>query len=224
MLACAGTHRYRGIDIPARPVTGAESEKRLPVLRTLAASPTTFHFARSQASADSSFSPHAKAQGRKMKCWETEHFVLTLRLCALRETSIAGNAPSRKSYQLAGRAKISRFPHSHTVSPSLLRPPGTASYQKGNAIGLMPRPLQGFTKSRERRPNALTGGRTRLQLIRKDPKSLQNSSVNNPSTNTGNGSCNVETFCEDLQLCWVERQKSHLRPQPTLNWLRFESQ
>jgi hypothetical protein len=32
------------------------------VLRTLAASTTTFHFARSQASSDSSFSPHAKAQ------------------------------------------------------------------------------------------------------------------------------------------------------------------
>ncbi len=35
------------------------------VLRTLAASTKTFHFARSQASSDSSFSPHAKAQRRQ---------------------------------------------------------------------------------------------------------------------------------------------------------------
>ena len=60
----------------------------------------------------------------------TPHFLsFVFYLCVfapLRETNSAGNDPSRKRCQVAGRAKTSRFAHSHTVSPSQLRPPEMA--------------------------------------------------------------------------------------------------
>ena len=52
------------------------------VKRTLADRTRRFHFAGSQASADSSFHLTQRRKGAKMKCWESDHFVLTLRLCA----------------------------------------------------------------------------------------------------------------------------------------------
>jgi hypothetical protein len=58
-------HAWRAVDVN-RPVTlGGRNWDGETVFRTLADSTTTFHFASSQASSDSSFSPHAKAQRRQ---------------------------------------------------------------------------------------------------------------------------------------------------------------
>jgi len=73
----------------------------------------------------------------------------------LRETNSVGNDPSRKRCQVAGRAKISHFPHSHTVSPSQgeapAEPPsdwilGGRSAEYSGGARLEPRPPKGVCR------------------------------------------------------------------------------
>jgi len=81
-LSPDGDEGRKGPGFRLATASGGRSWDGETVIRTLADRTRTFHFAGSQASADSSFHLTQRRKGAKMKCWESDHFVLTLRLCA----------------------------------------------------------------------------------------------------------------------------------------------